>query len=367
MWDHLWDFFVDTCIAFFMPMVCSYFAISGDLFLSVSACNATGFEEMGNVLLTPVQYLVAGREAIQREDGSWEFVQKYDYSNVFWAKAVASIVAIPASITLGVAIKGLSYLSSETRTRHASMAAAWRATQVHSNIANYQAMGIQVGDLKKAEFFTSEGYQRRAGDENHLKNEREALREVGKILTEAGIPWWVDCGTLLGAYRYGGVIPWDEDIDMSILLPDFENARRALNKLDPKKYLVQDWSGRDFPKTFFKIYIRETGHCIDIETYKINQKKQEISSIFSMENNVFFFEWWKIRERRFKEPIAFSSVFPLKKGMLDTVEVLLPRDPKPFLQRYYGENLAPAKIYDPHTGRFEKDLNHPYWQRAYVH
>jgi len=86
-----------------------------------------------------------------------------------------------------------------------------------------------------------------------------------------------------------------------------------------------------------------------------------------MENNIFFFEWWKIRERRFKKPVAISHVFPLKKASFDGVEVFVPHDTVSFLQRYYGENLDPAKILNPKTNRFEKDLSHPYWQSAYVH
>jgi hypothetical protein len=264
-------------------------------------------------------------------------------------------------------VKGLSFFSEETRKRYASMLANRLSTDVKSNLEKYRQMGMPIEDWRSAPFLMPEGYQRRPGDEKYMKEAKDALREVGRILTEENIPWWVDCGTLLGAYRFGGIIPWDNDIDISVLEPDFENTRRAFNRLDKKKYIVQDWSGRDFPNTYFKIFIKSTGHLIDVDCYSIDGKKKELSCIFSLEKNIFFFEWWKIRERRFKKPISYDTLFPLKRALFDGVEVCVPNQTKPFLQRYYGENLAPAKIYNSKTDRFEKDLSHPYWKEAYVH
>ncbi len=56
-----------------------------------------------------------------------------------------------------------------------------------------------------------------------------------------------------------------------------------------------------------------------------------------------------------------------RKAMLDGVEVYVPQDTEKYLQRYYGDNLAPAKVFDAATGQYEKDLSHPYWQKSYVH
>lgn len=364
MLDHLWDFFVETLLVLFMPMVCSYYTMCGDLFLNVSMQDAAGFELAGDILLSPVQYIFAGKEAVLKSDGTWEFVQKFDYNKNLLSNSIASAAALPASFLLGGAIKGLSFLNADTRKKYASLLSARRSTEIDSNIEVYRQLGIEIS---KNEYLVSENYLRRPGDERHLEEAKEGLRDIAKVFNEAKIPWWVDCGTLLGTYRYGGVIPWDADIDLSILEIDFENARKALNRLDKIKYIVQDWSGRDNPNTYFKIYLRKSGHLIDIDCYAIDKENKTLSCIFSMENNIFCFEWWKIRERRFKQAIPFETLFPLKKAFFDGIEVFVPNQTQPFLQRYYGENLAPAKIYTPITNRFEKDLSHPYWQRAYVH
>ncbi len=367
MLDRIWESFVNVLMSIFLPLICVYQSICGNLFLNVSVHDAKGLEKLGDTFLIPFQYLFAGQEAYQREDGSWELIQKFRYDKNLATYSVASIFSLPLSLAIGSSLKGLSYLNSERRETYHSLVAHLQSTDIRSNHDFYRKIGMQIGDTKTAPGIACQGFERRPGDENHLQIAKLALREIAEVLNDAEIPWWVDCGTLLGAYRYGGVIPWDNDIDVALLLPDFENARRAFNRLNPEKYMVQDWSGRDFPKTFFKIYIRETGDMIDIYFYDIDAKKQQCSYIFSMDRCIFFFDWWKTRERRFTVPVAFEHIFPLKKAEFDGIDVYVPNNPTAFLQRYYGENLDPVKVYDSITNRYEKDLSHPYWQNAYAH
>lgn len=367
MFERLWDGLVNILIAICLPAFCWYHAITENLFLNVSIKPSSGLEKGANTLLVPFQYLFAGKEAVQNEDGSWKITQKFEYTQNLFPKTMASIALLPTSLILGSSLKALSFLSSKTKERYASLSEHVRSTKTKSNALLYRQMGMEIGNLETAPFIESLGYQRRPGDENHMLKAKECLRDIAKVFNEDNIPWWVDCGTLLGAYRYGGIIPWDYDIDIAVLLPDHENVRRSLNRLDPAKYMVQDWSGRDFPDTFFKVYVRETKDLIDIYFYKIDANEKVCQYIFALDHNIFFFEWYKKGERRFERPAPFDHIFPLKKAMFDGIEVLVPNKIIPFLQRYYGENLSPVKIYDPRTNRFEKDLNHPYWQIPNVH
>ncbi len=364
MFDRMWDAFVHYLTIIGLPLVCAYHAVCGNIFLNTSAEDAAGLEKIGNYVLTPVQYLLAGKEAIRTQDG-WVIKQRFDYETYFWPKSIASTIAFPLSLIAGSAIKYAGFLSKETSQRHLSLKEHFLSTEVQPHLDAYKKLNLS--DLELAEFFPSQGYERRPGDEHHMHQDKECLQEITKLLTQANIPWWVDCGTLLGTYRYGGVIPWDYDIDIALLILDFENVRRVLNQLDPAKYTVQDWSSRTFPDSFFKVYIKETKSFIDLYFYEIDEEKQELRYIFSLETNMFFPEWWKKDERRFKKPVAFDVVFPLKKSSFDGIEVFIPNQPAPFLQRYYGENLAPAKVYNAKTNTFEKDLSHPYWQSIYVH
>lgn len=48
------------------------------------------------------------------------------------------------------------------------------------------------------------------------------LQEFDRVCTELEIPYYACAGTALGSVRHGGFIPWDDDIDVSMLRSDFE-------------------------------------------------------------------------------------------------------------------------------------------------
>lgn len=50
----------------------------------------------------------------------------------------------------------------------------------------------------------------------------EIMKEIDRFCRENDIPYTISSGTLLGAVRHGGFIPWDDDADFFMLRKDFE-------------------------------------------------------------------------------------------------------------------------------------------------
>ncbi|MBQ9151952.1 MAG: LicD family protein [Clostridia bacterium] len=68
------------------------------------------------------------------------------------------------------------------------------------------------------------------------------------------IPWFLVCGSALGAVKYGGFIPWDDDVDMGMMRPDYDRFLREAPALLPAGLFLQTFrSDPAYPNLFAKL------------------------------------------------------------------------------------------------------------------
>ena len=75
----------------------------------------------------------------------------------------------------------------------------------------------------------------------------DMLIEFDRVCGLHHIPYSIAGGTLLGAVRHKGFIPWDDDIDVVLLREDYERFAQIFNKeTDMEKYYFQDADNMEF-------------------------------------------------------------------------------------------------------------------------
>lgn len=66
----------------------------------------------------------------------------------------------------------------------------------------------------------------------------DAVRDVDETCREEGIDYWLCGGSVLGAVRHQGIIPWDDDIDLYMTRSSFEHFERIFDERLGEGYLL---------------------------------------------------------------------------------------------------------------------------------
>lgn len=86
----------------------------------------------------------------------------------------------------------------------------------------------------------------------------EMLKIIADICDRHGLHYWLDAGSLLGAVRHGGFIPWDDDMDIAMPMDDLKKFAEIAKTELPEHLFVQS---------------KDTDPSYRFEHYKVVDKK----------------------------------------------------------------------------------------------
>lgn len=82
----------------------------------------------------------------------------------------------------------------------------------------------------------------------------DILRCFVDICDNLHIPYYLVCGTALGAAKYKGFIPWDDDVDVGLLRSDYARFLEEAPQYLPEHYFLQNYhTDPFFPQPFSKL------------------------------------------------------------------------------------------------------------------
>lgn len=98
--------------------------------------------------------------------------------------------------------------------------------------------------------------------EQHLAHQQalvKLLNEFDRVCKCLNIPYVLFAGTLLGAIRHEGFIPWDDDLDVLMLREDYDRfLREAPAVLDTESFFLQKEFSEHWPLCFSKLRLNGT-------------------------------------------------------------------------------------------------------------
>jgi len=121
-------------------------------------------------------------------------------------------------------------------------------------------------------------------DQQNLRQAQlDLLAELDRVCAELGLEYFAFYGTLLGAIRGSGFIPWDDDLDVGMLRPDYDALAAAAERVFADRFFFQDLrTDPHYGAPFAKLRLHNTT-CVDRDSYGTRQHSGIFIDIFPLD------------------------------------------------------------------------------------
>ncbi len=140
--------------------------------------------------------------------------------------------------------------------------------------------------------------------EDIKKIELNMLKELHDFCIKNEIKYFLAYGTLLGAVRHKGFIPWDDDIDLCMLRSDYEKFIRYFNS---DKYSICIPGAKSYNYPFVKVYDKST---------ILNEKTTSRKTIFGIYIDIFPLDYFPKEQKTLKKIAHYRNIIDIKNSKL---------------------------------------------------
>lgn len=177
----------------------------------------------------------------------------------------------------------------------------------------------------------------------------EILDEVDAFCENYNIRYWIDCGTLLGAVRHKGYIPWDDDIDVGMLREDYDRFMKEFPSNHSRYIFKCIENDQLYPFPFGKVLDTATllyepdqngiKHCINIDIFPYDNAPVSKKNLARMYRRRDVFKTFRLAELGILKPNG---------NVLKRLVIILAKlAVKPFPENYFCKKIiANSKKYE---------------------
>lgn len=207
-------------------------------------------------------------------------------------------------------------------------------------------------------------------DEKHYEykvggNKKKAFKQLLKILKlwneltkKCEIDYWACGGTLLGAVRHSGFIPWDNDIDISIMLSDLKKVKKNLDEHPVLKY-YESMCG-------LRVYVDDGDNDNEpvMDIFICDYYNKVTINFCGMLSDQGEPTWWT-SEVFPNQQIYASELYPLKEVAFEDTTVMVPNNEINVLYRNFSDQCLSACKISSHVALHEGFLNSKTYQEGH--
>jgi lipopolysaccharide cholinephosphotransferase len=194
-----------------------------------------------------------------------------------------------------------------------------------------------------------------------------------KMCKKYELNYWIEYGTLLGAVRHNGFIPWDDDTDVAMPREDFNKVYDLMRGEFEKHGITLEYSTNELSSLCLHYKHMETGIWLDITpmdsftspydlddtrrflypkitkyikyynlhknspTYKIWEKKNRMIFGFQSGERLYLFHGQEFRQSKIRV-FRKEDLLPCKRIFFNGIELSAPSNPDEYLSYVYSKN-----------------------------